>query len=222
MKPGAREFWGISGSMQQFASHLSSRAAIALLLALASLFTLVGCTNGESSARPAASLHITQAEWQTTASPGFSAAPATLDQVTLPAAWQSVELPHALSVSLLRQAAAASPDSTSTTRTTWYRLPVTGLPPMPGPLALYAARVRTDGTIAVYADGRLVHTAQQQGPLWNSSRTPLWVVLDPAADGAAPREILIRLEHSRATQVALSSVRLGPVDALSWRHSWRH
>jgi hypothetical protein len=91
-----------------------------------------------------------------------------------------------------------------------------------GQLALYGARVRTDGTVAVYADGQLVHAAQQQGPLWNSSRTPLWVPLDKTDDGKPPREILIRLEHTRASQVALSSLWLGPADALSWRHSWRH
>jgi hypothetical protein len=32
-------------------------------------------------------------------------------------------------------------------------------------LALYGARIKTDGTIAVYIDGRLVHRAQEQGPL---------------------------------------------------------
>jgi signal transduction histidine kinase len=164
-------------------------------------------------------LHITQAEWQVQDAPGFNAAPTTLDSKTLPDAWQPVQLPHALSVSLLRQAAAAAPGST---RITWFRVSSQGLPPTQVPLALYGARVRTDGTIAVYADGQLVHAAQQQGPLWSSPRVPLWIPLDKTADGNPPREILIRLEHTRASQVALSSLRLGPADALSWRHSWRH
>ncbi len=165
------------------------------------------------------SLHITEAQWQVFDAPGFSAAAPTQDSASLPAAWQAARLPHALPVSLLRQAAAAAP---GTTRTSWFRISSQGLPPTNGPLALYGARVRTDGTVAVYADGQLVHTAQQQGQLWNSPRMPLWVPLDKNADGGPPSEILIRLEHTRASQVALSSLWLGPAEALSWRHSWRH
>ena len=167
---------------------------------------------------PPADPHITEALWQVLDASGFTAAPPTLDSKTLPNAWQPVLLPHARPVSLLRQAAAAAPGAT---RTTWFKLAAPAPSADPGPLALYAARIKTDGTIAVYVDGHLVHVTQQQGPLWSSARTPLWLVLEKAEDGAAPREILIRLEHSRATQVALSSVWLGPTDALSWRYHGR-
>lgn len=95
------------------------------------------------------------------------------------------------------------------------------LPPHSGPLALYGIRVKTDGTIAVYVNGELVHRAQQQGPLWNSTRTPLWVVLERHADDAPVREILIRLEHTERTQVALSSLWLGPVETLRVRYHVR-
>jgi signal transduction histidine kinase len=192
--------------------------AAALLAGVAALAALSAWSEGAVNAHTQG-LHITGAEWQVQDSPGFSAAPPTLDSKALPAAWQPVHLPHALPISLLRQAATAAP---GTTRTSWFRISSQGLPATHAPLALYGARVRTDGTIAVYADGQLVHAAQQQGPLWNSSRVPLWVLLDKTADGTPPREILIRLEHTRASQVALSSLWLGPVEALSWRHSWRH
>ncbi|WP_092128521.1 sensor histidine kinase [Polaromonas sp. YR568] len=192
--------------------------AAALLAVVAAVAALAALDMWSESANHT-QLHITKADWQVSDAPGFSAAPATQDSSLLPNAWQTAGLPHALPVALLRQAAAAAP---GTTRTTWFRVSSQGLPPTKLPLALYGARVRTDGTVAVYADGRLVHTAQQQGPLWNSPRMPLWVPLEKTADGSAPREILIRLEHTRASQVALSSLWLGPAEALSWRHSWRY
>lgn len=193
--------------------------AALLLAAVAGLATLSACSEEAGSSTPhAKSLHITQAEWQVLGASGFSAAPPTFDSKTLPAAWQPAALPHALPISLLRQAAAAAPGAT---RTSWFRLSTQGLPITPGPLALYGARARTDGSIAVYVDGQLAHAAQQHGPLWNSSRIPLWVLLDNTADSRPPQEILIRLEHSRASQVALSTLWFGSADALSWRHSWR-
>jgi len=207
-------------SLRRWAGRLFPGVAAALLAMLASLLALSACSDDTGHAHAhSQGLHITEAQWQVLAAPGFSAAPATQDSASLPPAWQTADLPHALPISLLRQAAAAAP---GTTRTTWFRLSTQELAAAHGPLALYGARVRTDGTVAVYADGQLVHTAQQQGPLWNSSRTPLWVPLDQTADGKPPREILLRLEHTRASQVALSSLWLGPADALSWRHSWRH
>ena len=176
--------------------------AAALLAGVAALAAL-GAWPEVAAQAHTEGLHIIEAEWQVQPASGFSAAPPTLDSKALPAAWQAVPLPHAPPISLLRQAAAAAPGAT---RTSWFRISSQGLPATPSPLALYGARVRTDGTIAVYADGQLVHAAQQQGPLWNSSRVPLWVLLDKTADGTPPREILIRLEHTRATQVALSSL----------------
>jgi hypothetical protein len=122
-------------------------------------------------------------------------------------------------IALLRQARAYG--AAQAHATTWLRLSTRGLVNTAGPLALYGARVKTDGTIAVYANGHLVHQAQRQGPLWNSTRTPLWVVLDAPAGGAPLDEILIRLEHTSKSQVAVSSLWLGPPDALSLRYQSR-
>jgi signal transduction histidine kinase len=195
-------------------------AITAILLAAMAALAAFGLWSEDAAHTHGEGLHITKAGWQVIDAPRFSAAPPTKDSAQLPAAWQPVELPHALPVSLLRQAASAV--EPGGTRISWFRLSTQGPAAAHGQLALYGARVRTDGTVAVYADGQLVHAAQQQGPLWNSSRTPLWVPLDKTDDGRPPREILIRLEHTRASQVALSSLWLGPADALSWRHSWRH
>lgn len=166
-----------------------------------------------------ASLHLTEAEWQVADAPGFSAPPPSLDSKALPATWRRVVLPFALPIALLDQAEANA--SASAVRVTWLKLSTRELPATAGPLALYGIRVKTDGTIAVYADGRLVHRAQEQGPLWNSTRTPLWVVLEERAGSAPPSEILIRLEHTQRTQVALSSLWLGPAEALRGRYHLR-
>lgn len=188
--------------------------SVVLLLAVSALDI-----KAAGMAQPAESLHMTQAEWQVVDAPGFSAPPATLDSRTLPDAWQHVSLPLALPIALLRQAKAIA--ATGATRITWLKLSTHGLHPAPGPLALYGIRIKTNGTIAVYANGRLVHRAQQQGPLWNSTRTPLWVVLDQHADDAPLREILLRLEHTPHSQVAVSSLWLGAPEALSGSYRMR-
>ncbi|MDO3564393.1 sensor histidine kinase [Ralstonia pseudosolanacearum] len=199
-------------------THLPAYAIFVFSMAL---LVIVGAiyldADGESF--PAANLHLTQAEWQVTDARGFTTPSATLDSQSLPNAWRHVALPLDLPIALLRQAHANA--ITTAGQTTWLRLAVPPLPPHSGPLALYGIRVKTDGTIAVYVNGELVHRAQQQGPLWNSTRTPLWVVLERHADDAPVREILIRLEHTERTQVALSSLWLGPVETLRVRYHVR-
>ncbi len=187
--------------------------SFALLVVMAAFF---GRTEGGQE--PAAT-HIARADWQVTDAPGFRAPSITMDSKGLPDTWQPVELPLALPIALLRQADGRA--SMGATRTTWLRLSAHGLPVTAGPLALYGVRIKTDGTIAAYADGRLVHRAQEQGPLWNSTRTPLWVVLEKTPDGAPLNEILIRLEHTRSAQVAVSSMWLGLVEALKGRYQMR-
>ncbi|MES2126980.1 MAG: 7TM diverse intracellular signaling domain-containing protein [Pseudomonadota bacterium] len=188
--------------------------SIALLAGVAALAFL-----GDGSGPPAASLHLMAADWQAVPGHGFSAAPAHQDSAALPGAWQQVALPLAMPIALLGQARANGAVQASTT--TWLRLPLHGLGAHTGPLALYGARIKTDGTIAIYANGRLVHQAQQQGPLWNSTRTPLWLVLEQNGDRAPLDEILIRLEHTGNSQVAVASLWLGPAAALRPRHQAR-
>ncbi|TKC87741.1 sensor histidine kinase [Trinickia terrae] len=191
------------------------------VLSLALLF-MVGIFYSQAGSEPppAASLHLTQADWQVDDAPGFSEPPPTLDSASLPDTWQRVALPLARSIALARQAGSAKAASKAS-RITWLRLSVHGLPTRSARLALYGVRIKTDGTIAVYVDGQLVYQAQEQGPLWNSTRTPLWVVLHRHAGDAPVSEILIRLEHSQATQVAVSSLWLGPVEALKGRYHAR-
>lgn len=165
----------------------------------------------------ATSLHLTQADWQVDDAIRFRAPSPTQDSASLPDTWQRATLPLAPPIALLRQASA----NANTTLTTWLRLSVPASSGYAGPLALYGARIKTDGTIAVYVNGRLVHRAQEQGPLWNGTRTPLWVVLDTHAESEPVREILIRLEHTQGTRVAMSSLWLGPVETLKGRYHLR-
>jgi signal transduction histidine kinase len=190
------------------------------VLALLSWGLLVLAPATQAQSQPP-SLHVTEAQWQVIAGQGFSAPQARLADESLPQDWQPVTLPHALPTALLRQAASARADASATV-TTWYRITLPERPASTAPQVLYGARVKTDGTVAVYADGLLVHRAQPQGPLWNSNRVPLWVPLDAENGPAPPREILLRLEHTSASQVALSSLRVGPADDLAWRHNSRN
>lgn len=186
----------------------------AVLVAAAALYLL-------PARGTAAPLHLSAAAWQQQELAASVAAPELVDSRALPGAWQPTALSFHPSIALLRQAAGgAGGKDHRAARVTWLRVGVDGFTPGPGKLALYGARIKTDGKIAVYVDGRLVHLAQQQGPLWNSTRTPLWVELEH--DGAAPvREILLRLEHSPRSQVAVSSLWLGPLDALRARYHLR-
>jgi signal transduction histidine kinase len=194
-------------------------ANVVLVLSMALLGAIGAFLGGTAGLQQSDSLlHLTRADWQVDEASGFSTPPLKQDSGALPDTWKRIELPLALPIALLRQAEAAS---TRTTRTTWIRLSTRGLAPDAGPLALYGIRIKTDGTIAVYADGQLVHRAQQSGPLWNSTRTPLWVQLDNSVDSKPPSEILLRLEHTRNAQVALSSLWIGPIDALRGRHGMR-
>ena len=199
----------------------ASLFAKAVFVFSVALLAIVGMFYSEAGSEPssAQSLHLTQMDWQTTDAPGFQVPPATLDSGVLPRAWQHAALPFAPSIALLRQAGAKA--GARMVHTTWLRVLVPAWPANSGPLALYGVRIKTDGTIAVYVNGQLVHRAQEQGPLWNSTRTPLWVVLDAPTNGTPVREILLRLEHTQGTQIAVSSLWLGPSKALKSRYNIR-
>lgn len=195
--------------------------SIAVLAAAGSLYL-----DNDGGYGAGASLHLNQAGWQETVAPGYTTPPPTQDSGALPPTWQLVSLPFSPSIALLRQAeSGAGGQPPQAVRVTWLKVAVDNLPADARALALYGIRVKTDGTIAVYVNGRLAHRAQQRGPLWNSTRTPLWFTLENSPGDhtarAPVREILLRLEHSYASQTALSSLRLGPAEALRTPHHVR-
>ncbi len=166
--------------------------------------------------------HLIRAEVLAVDCDTSGAPPSEVDSRHLQGEWTTVELPDApLPRSLSK--VNASLNNGCMARTLWYRLRLPDLPLQHGPLVLYAARIKVDGPVAVYGDGHRLHQAQIQGALWNSSRVPLWVVLDDAleADHTPPRELLIRMAHSPRSPVALTSLWIGEATALRWRYELR-
>jgi signal transduction histidine kinase len=166
-----------------------------------------------------ANVHLTQASWQVSDAPSFNAPSAKFDSKTLSGQWQQISLP--LSLPLAEKSAARSDQANNSAngiRSTWIRFSLDGLPVPPDASVLYGVRIKTEGTVAVYANGRLIHRAQEQGPLWNSLFTPLWVTLDQNSDGTPLNEILLRLEHPSNTRVGVSSLWLGTARSLKGRY----
>lgn len=213
--------------MMQSDQSSPARILLAVLLDLL-MAAVVWHASADTTQTPASALHLTQAQWHLANGSGMTPSSPVIDSESLPTAWQTVTLPLALPIAplpycpiaLLLQAKSGSV-SNAATSITWLRLSLADLRDQAAPLAIYASRIKTDGSIAVYADGHLIHRAQQQGPLWNSTRTPLWIVPEKDSAGSSPKEILIRLEHSAKSQVAMSSVWVGSVDALRSRCSVR-
>jgi hypothetical protein len=181
-----------SFSRYRFASFWAN---VVLVVSLALLVIMAAYFGAAVVEHDSAVLHMTRADWQEedAGAPGFRPLPLAANSKALPAGWQPVELPRALPVALLSQADGSA--SAAATRITWLRLSARDLPATSAPLALYGARIKTDGPIAVYANGRLAYRSQVQGLLWNSTRTPLWVLLGKTPDGAPLDEILLWLEH---------------------------
>ncbi|HET7332274.1 sensor histidine kinase [Dyella sp.] len=221
MKPEIRGFWAGSAArvataqevakpdrpLRPFSAFAALIFSLALLAALGAFLSLA--VSGIQRADEC--LHLTQASWQEVASSGFSAPPASLDSRSLPDEWRATALPLSLH--------AASPANAH--RIIWVRLSVTGPQSVTESLALYGARLKTDGPVALYVNGKLVYRGQQRGQQWNSLFTPLWVPLEPGVSEAPVREILVRLEHTAQYPVAVSSLWLGPADALRGRYQTR-
>lgn len=110
-----------------------------------------------ASAEPqSAPQHLAAASWLVTTTDRYTAPPASIDSANLPGPWHPLTLPSTLPRGDRRA---------DDIDTTWIRVTVPASAQTSGPLAIYGARVTVEGTIAVYVNGRLVHRAQQQGPL---------------------------------------------------------
>ncbi|MEC4593955.1 sensor histidine kinase [Nitrospirillum amazonense] len=190
-------------------------AAVLLFSAMSLLIAGVHDMAGE----PGKAAHLTRAEILVADGGTPSRPPATLDGGSPTGAWRPIGLPYAEPMVPVDQTVPAM--ASGYPATTWIRLSAPDLAAGSGPMALYGARIDTDGPYAIYVNGRLVDWKQRQGRPWNGLFTPLWVVLDQDANGAPPTDILIRLDHAPTTPVALSSLWLGPEPALNLRHRVR-
>ncbi len=201
------------------------RTAVATaMLLFVSMALLVGAGRwylaGDGSRRSDAPLHLTEADWLVTAANGMTTPPHVVDSGALPGTWRHTVLPRALPPAASSDFAGGRSLAETTTigSVTWIRIATHASQVWFEPLVLYVSRVKTDGTVAVYVDGALAYRAQRQGPLWNSLFAPLWIELERPDGAPPPREILVRLEHTRVTGVGLASIWLGTADALRGRY----
>jgi len=184
---------------------------------LAMLVALVAYWPAGSSAEP---LHFVAAEIQSIEGRGFSSMPYSLEAAALHGSWAQVSLPHTLPPELIPDI-----DDPRNPRTvvTWYRLQIPKQKAMAdrsSPRYLYIPRWKTDGQLAVYADGRLVYRSTGN-LLWNGANHPLWIPLYEAQSAQLPDRIFLRIERLRATGAAVSSVWLGRQDEIGWRYRLR-
>nr|WP_229262344.1 ATP-binding protein [Duganella guangzhouensis] len=184
---------------------------ILCFLLLAAVALLASASAGD------APWQLRDASWQMTPASAYTTPSSELDSTRLPGRWQRLALPAALP-------ALAAPGG-NTVAVEWLRLTPpaanTATAAAAQPWAIYSARVKVEGTIAVYVNGRLAQRVQAHGQLWDSLFTPLWIDLAPARD-APVREILIRLEHSPHSRAALASLWLGPAAELRDRYHLRN
>lgn len=184
-----------------------------------SLVSLIAAIVHDVSQSSDGALHLTQADMQVADTPSSDPPPVMIDGSALSDSWTPVTLPYAEPKVGARHDASSAPASTTgRLRTTWIRLSMGGLHVAPGRLALYGARIDSYGPIAVYVNGSLVHRTQERGATWNGLFTPLWVVLERSGAVTSPEEILVRMDHTSETSVAMSSLWLGPEPALRGRH----
>lgn len=183
------------------------------------LATLLGWL-GLQSAWAGAALHLTRAEVSSQDALGYTAPPQEAKALKLAAPWTEVELPHVLPRPLLRGREPGDP-ALAPTIVTWYRLRV---PPQPegAPLShIYIPRWKTDGQLAVYADGKLLYVSQ--GDIyWNGWNIPLRIAVDARTNAHTPSEILLRIQRPRDSGGGISSVWLEPDDSLNWRYRLRY
>ena len=195
----------------------AARVLLGLVALWACLYGLHAIVLPESPPHSDA-VHITRAEVLVRDGQGFATPPADTASALPSGPWNQVMLPHAPIRDMVH--ALALPAGLEPTTDTWYRLQVPGADRITRPRHLYLPRWKAEGRIAVYADGRLVYQSEADLP-WNGSNRPLWIALDNTADTTAPHEIVVRIQHRRGTQAALSTAWVGSDTALSWRYQAR-
>ncbi len=148
---------------------------------------------------------------------GYQQPPAT-SPPSLRSGGQIVAMPHA-PAPLWAPTAETSPQRIAT-RVTWYSLRVPPLPDDGRQLYLYVPRWKSDGTLAIYADGQLVHQSHANLQ-WNGSNEPLMIALPRTDASHPPRTLDVRLQHVRGIGGAFSSVWIGNYRQLAPRYTIR-
>ena len=163
---------------------------ILLITALLAAFT-PAVTAAESD------LHITTAQILNIPGQDFSAPPQVVNERLLPDKWAIVNLPHALTRQLI-PTKTKDENANAAIIETWYRLKLP-TPASETQKQLYIPRWKTDGNLAIYADGQLIYMSSG-GVYWNGWNIPLSIPLNATAVAGAECNTVIelRLEHHAA------------------------
>lgn len=129
-----------------------------------------------------------------------------------------VAMPHAPAPTWA-PTADASPQRIAT-RVTWYSLAVPPLPDDGRQLYIYIPRWKSDGSLAIYADGKLIHQSHANLQ-WNGSNEPLMISLPRTDVSHPPKTLDVRLQHVRGIGGAFSSVWIGNYRQLAPRYTVR-
>lgn len=181
---------------------------LAGLLALGGAFVIESRAGGE---------RITAARMTIADTVGYQPPPATVPS-NLRASGRTVVMPHA-PAPLWAPTADTAPQRIAT-RVTWYSLQVPPLPDDGRQLYLYVPRWKSDGTLAIYADGKLIHQSHANLQ-WNGSNEPLMISLPRTEVSHPPRTLDVRLQHVRGIGGAFSSVWIGNYRQLAPRYTLR-
>ena len=165
-------------------------------------------------------IHLVKAQLLTQEGRGFTPPPYAIDPASLPGTWSDVRLPYMAKRPLVLDAVQTQGILLPPTTIGWYRIPVSGAAQLPKPWYLYLPRWKSEGTIAIYNGSRLIYQSHAN-LLWNGWNHPLLIPLDDTSTTQTPHEILIRIQYFQGVGSALSSIRVGSYDALSWRFQTR-
>jgi signal transduction histidine kinase len=153
-------------------------------------------------------VHYTSADMLREEGASFRPLAATVDDATLPGPWVKVSLPHVI------ERPVAPDGGNAPLVTSWFRIPLDGLQGRREAMHFYLVRWLAAGQIAVYEDGRLIYRSEGS-PVWNLFNHPaLLLPLNPTADSALPKVLLIRLDSLPAPGAAISSFYAGDSDHL--------
>jgi signal transduction histidine kinase len=136
-----------------------------------------------------------------------------IDADRLKGTWQPVTLPCASAPQWYREK-----QSPSTTQLTWYRLQVPASHQLALPLYLFIPYGKSNGTLSIYADRGLAYQSHANLQ-WNGSNQPRWIALPNTTQSRVPHELLIRVQHEKASGEGLSSVWIGTHDELYARYA---
>jgi len=165
-------------------------------------------------------LHFVSAQTLSIPSYGYTPPRFQINPADLEGAWQTVSLPHVVSPLLIPRHLRDNPHQPLTV-INWYHLKIPPLPIAASPRYLYLPRLKTEGQVAIYCDGRLLYQSHTS-MLWNNWNTPLWIALNDTADKTSLHAIDIRIQRLRNSEGSVSSIWLGEENELRWRYYLRY